>query len=122
MNRQALRDYGLSIGIEFAELRDWTTGQTVMFMHEKVASPLFEDGSYKRGMSVIDKDDHWLVDDFDNFFWSVPLTDSDARALLVGWRDKNMDYRQYHDPAHLDWVNRARRRPIVEIDGNQPLG
>jgi hypothetical protein len=39
LDRQALRDYGLSIGIEFAALRDWALGQTVMFLPENADRP-----------------------------------------------------------------------------------
>jgi hypothetical protein len=114
MNRQALCDYGLSIGIDHAYLRDWALGETVMFLHEKTDSPI---GGYKRAVYFVDRGSYWIVDDYDNFFWSVNLNDSEARQVLACWLQKDFNYlKKYHDPAHKAWVDRARNRPIPEID------
>jgi hypothetical protein len=110
MNCENLRDYGLSLGIEYGGLRDWALGQTVQFMHDRDTDTIFIE-AYKRGIYFVDEGDHWIADESSCFFRSRPLDDSEARQLLGWWLAKDPEYLKYCDPEHYDpgheeWLSR----------------
>jgi hypothetical protein len=102
MNREDLRDYGLSLGIEYARLRDWYLGQTVKFMHDRQTDVTFIE-AYNRVIWFIDRGDHWIADDA--FFQSRSLDDAEARQLLADWLDPNANHQEYCDPAYLPYCD-----------------
>jgi hypothetical protein len=102
MNREDLRDYGLSLGIEYAGLRDWALGQTVKFMHDRYTDTI-SIKTYKRGIYLVDEGDHWIADDA--FFRSRSLDDAEARQLLADWLGSNVNHLEYCDPAYLPYCD-----------------
>jgi hypothetical protein len=108
MNRESLREYGLSIGVEVAELRDWAPGKTVQFMHDQTNINWVE--AYDRMIYFVDAGDAWIADESGLFFRSRSLNDAEARQLLTWWVEKQANYLQYADPEHEDWVKQRREK------------
>jgi hypothetical protein len=71
MDRESLREYGLSIGVEFAELRDWALGKTIQFMHDRQTDVTWVE-AYDRMIYFIDAGDAWIADD-SGYFFSVAI-------------------------------------------------
>jgi hypothetical protein len=108
MDRQSLRDYGLSIGIEYAELRDWAMGKSVQFMHGR-CQDILDLEAYERMIYFVDKDEYWVADSANDWFISRNLTETEARQVLTWWVVANkQDYLQYQDPAYQSWIEPRR--------------
>lgn len=107
MDRESLREYGLSIGVEFARLRNWSLGETVHFMHDRQTDITWIE-AYDRMIYFVDAGDTWIADDSGCFFRSRSLNDAEARQLLAWWVNKQSNYRQYADPEHEDYVKQRR--------------
>jgi hypothetical protein len=110
MNRDTLRDYGLSLGIECAE--ELAIGKTVRFMHDRQADIIWIE-AYDRRVDFIDEGDYWIADECACSFRSRPLDDLEAQQFLEWWLDKDVDYLKYCDPAHHDpghaiWLSRQK--------------
>jgi hypothetical protein len=114
MDRESLREYGLSIGVEFAELRDWALGKTIQFMHDRQTDVTWVE-AYDRMIYFIDAGDAWIADDSGYFFRSRSLNDAEARQLLAWWVNKQSNFRQYADPEHEDWVKQRRKKALPDF-------
>jgi hypothetical protein len=110
MNRQDLRDYGLALGVEYAELRDWALGKAVRFLHKRCQDGLdFE--AYEQVIDFVDKGDHWISENLGVWFISRELTE--ARQVLRWWLEGKLDYLQYQDSEYQSWIE-ARRNPEID--------
>jgi hypothetical protein len=108
MDRQSLKDYGLSIGIEYAELRGYFLGEAVRFMHGR-CQDILDLEAYERGIYFVDKGEHWVADSSNDWFISRNLTEIEARQVLVWWLAANkQDYLQYQDPEYQSWIEPRR--------------